>query len=117
VTTAARRARDVIAQACLRWDEPTLIGPAALVGSELVTNAAVHAHTMMTMTVRLQLCHMHIAVFDGSAAHAMHRRPDRHSAGGRGMHLVDGFSAAWGSTSLPTGKVVWSALDRQTHNL
>jgi anti-anti-sigma regulatory factor len=112
VAGAAQRARDLITEACLRWDEPALVGTAALVASELVTNAVVHAHTLMSMTVRLQLCHLHIAVVDGSAAHAVHRPLDRHSAGGRGMHLVDAVSLAWGSTSLPTGKVVWSVLER-----
>lgn len=114
VPGAPRQARDVIIEACLRWDEPELIGPATLVGSELVTNAVVHAHTMMSMTVRLQPCHLHIAVVDGSAVHAVHWPLDRRNVGGRGMHLVDAVSAAWGSTSLPTGKVVWSVLDRQS---
>lgn len=111
VAGAARRARDVITEACLTWDRSELIGPAALVVSELVTNAAVHAHTVMTLTVRLQLCHLHISVVDGSAVHAVHRPLDRRSVGGRGMRLVDAVSAAWGSTSLPTGKAVWSVID------
>lgn len=115
VPDAARWARNVVTDACLRWDEPDLVGSAALVASELVTNAAMHAHTMMTMQVRLRLCHVHIAVFDGSATHAVPRQAGPGSAGGRGLHLVDASSAAWGSTSLSTGKVVWSALARHSH--
>ncbi|GAB2611592.1 hypothetical protein Aab01nite_66950 [Paractinoplanes abujensis] len=112
VLGAARRARDVITEACLRWDEPDLIGSATLVGTELVNNAVVHARTMISMRVRLQLCHLHIAVTDGSAEHAVRRPLNPHHVGGRGIPLVDAFSAAWGSTPLPTGKVVWSVLDR-----
>ena len=114
VSGSARRARDVVTDACLRWDEPRLVDSAVLVVSELITNAAVHAHTMMTLQVRLRLCHLHIAVFDGCTTHAMTRQTGPSSSGGRGLHLVDAVSAAWGSTALPTGKVVWSALSRPT---
>ncbi|MBB4693412.1 hypothetical protein [Paractinoplanes abujensis] len=43
---------------------------------------------MMSLTVRLQLCHLHIAVVDGSAVHAVRRPLDPHRAGGRGKHPV-----------------------------
>lgn len=109
---AARQARNVITDACLRWDEPDLVGAAALVASELVTNAAVHAHTMMTMQVRLRPCHIRVAVFDGSPLSAVARPAGPHSSGGRGLQLVDAVSAVWGSTSLRDGKVVWAALAR-----
>ncbi|GLW31477.1 hypothetical protein Areg01_44170 [Actinoplanes regularis] len=109
---APRRARDVVTEACLRWTVPELVGPASLVASELVTNAAVHAHTMMTMQIRLRPCHLRIAVFDGSPAQAVAGRPTPGSGGGRGLWLVEAVSAVWGSTALPSGKVVWSALKR-----
>ncbi|WP_199517220.1 STAS domain-containing protein [Nucisporomicrobium flavum] len=112
IAGAARRARDVVTEACLRWDEPSLVGNAALVISELVTNASMHANTMMTLQIRLRSCHLHIAVFDGSATHAVARQAGSAGVGGRGLQLVDAVSAAWGSTALATGKVVWSALDR-----
>ena len=111
VTGAARRSRDVVTEACLRWAEPDLIGPATLVASELVTNAAMHAHTLMTMQVRLLPCHLRIAVFDGSDLPAVTRAAGP-CGGGRGLHLVEAVSAAWGSTALPGGKVVWAALSR-----
>jgi hypothetical protein len=112
VTGAARQARNVVTDACLSWNEPDLVGPAALVVSELVTNAAIHADTMMTLQVRLRPCHLHVAVFDGSATPAVMRESRPVLEGGRGLQLVDAVSVAWGSTSLPTGKVVWSALAR-----
>lgn len=114
ISGAARRARDVVTDACLRWDEPDLVGAAALVASELVTNAAMHAHTMMTMQVRLRPCHVRVAVFDGSATPAVTRRPGPAGASGRGLHLVDAVSTDWGSTPLRSGKVVWSALSRDS---
>ncbi|WP_250036672.1 STAS domain-containing protein [Paractinoplanes maris] len=112
ISRAARHARRVVTEACLRWDEPDLIGSATLVVSELVSNAAMHAQTMMTMQVRLRPCHVRIAVFDGSALPAVSRSAGTAGGGGRGLLLVDAVSAAWGSTPLPDGKVVWSALAR-----
>lgn len=109
---AARRARNVITEACLMWDEPDLIAPAALVVSELVANAAMHAHTMMTVQVRLRPCHVRIAVFDGSGVPAVARPAGSSGTGGRGLRLVSAVSVAWGSTALPAGKVVWAALSR-----
>jgi hypothetical protein len=113
ISGAARHGRDVITDACLRWNEPDLVGPAALVASELVTNAAVHAHTMMTLQVRLRPCHLRIAVFDGSTLPAVASPAAPASNRGRGLHLVDAVSAAWGWTPRPGGKVVWAALARQ----
>jgi hypothetical protein len=108
---AARQARNVVTEACLRWDEPDLIGSAALVVSELVTNAAIHAHTRKTIQVSMRPCHVRIAVFDGSHQPAV-AAPAGLSAGGRGLRLVDAVSGAWCSTPLQDGKVVWAALDR-----
>lgn len=112
LTGAARWARNVVTEACLRWDEPGLVGQAALVASELVTNATVHANTMMTMQVRLRPWHLYVAVFDGSTTPAVLRDPRPDNDGGRGLQLVNAVSAAWGSTALQGGKVVWAALAR-----
>jgi anti-anti-sigma regulatory factor len=112
VAGAAHRARDVVSDACLRWAEPTLVGPASLLAGELVTNASVHAGTMMSLRLELRRCHVSIAVTDGSADHAVYRPPSRGETSGRGLQLVDAFSMMWGSTALPAGKVVWSALAR-----
>ncbi|MGA5305890.1 ATP-binding protein [Nucisporomicrobium flavum] len=112
ISGAARQARNVITEACLLWDEPDLIGSAALVVSEMVTNAVVHAHTMMTMQVHLRPCHVRIAVFDGSGRPAAARAASVSGTGGRGLHLVEAVSEVWGSATLPEGKVVWAALSR-----
>ncbi|MCY1144156.1 ATP-binding protein [Actinoplanes sp. Pm04-4] len=112
VAGAAQRARAAVMDVCRQWGEPDLIDDAMLVASELVTNAAVHAHTLITLEIRLRLCHLHIAVFDGSPAAATPRKIEPDVSGGRGLPLVDAVSVRWGSTTLPTGKVVWAALDR-----
>ena len=46
---AARRARELVTEACGRWDCPELAGPACIVITEMVNNVVAHAHTPMTV--------------------------------------------------------------------
>lgn len=117
VLGAARRSRELVTEACARWDLPELIGPACIVVTELVNNVVAHART--TMTVRLALRHgrLCVAVQDGSAA------PPRFagivspsSYGGRGLLLIDSVARRWGSLTFgagKAGKVVWAILHGQ----
>lgn len=50
---AARRARDIATETCLRWELPHLVAPASLIASELVTNAVQHASTMLNLKLSL----------------------------------------------------------------
>lgn len=112
VISAARRARMVVSAACLLWHEPDLSDTAALVASELVTNAAMHACTMMTLHLKLRPCHLYVAVSDGLPAAPVLRHDAKSGPGGRGLLLVEAVTASWGATLLPTGKTVWAALAR-----
>jgi hypothetical protein len=109
----AHRARDLTTEACLRWDLPHLVGPSALVVSELVINAADHARTVMTLQLKLGWQYLYIAVFDGVRAEPVIRR-DRHpdKSAGNGLVLVESLSQRWGFTVRDDGKVVWAALPR-----
>ncbi|MEV5884486.1 ATP-binding protein [Streptomyces sp. NPDC052020] len=89
---------------------------AALVVSELVTNAIVHT------AGRRVVCELHdgeglvrIAVRDeGCAAgrpEAARRRPEEEH--GRGLLLVDALSHAWGAHEHGPGLLVWAELPRQ----
>jgi hypothetical protein len=105
-----RRARDIVTDACGRWNLPHLTAPATLVVSELVTNAVEHAHTIATLQVRLRPRHLYIAVFDGSDAEPVpHQDWGPESAGGRGLHLVEIVSTRWGFLRRTDGKVVWAS--------
>ena len=90
---------------------------AALVISELVTNAIVH-----TVSSRV-VCELHdhddtvrIAVHDEGCApgepHPSPQRPDEEH--GRGLLLVDALSRAWGAQEHGPGLLVWAELARQT---
>jgi hypothetical protein len=113
VSGAARHARDLATDACLRWDLPQLAGPAALIANELVCNVVDHAHTMMTLRLSLRPRYLTIAVRDGSATEV---RPPGHipidARRGRGLLLVDATAHAWGCVPSADGKVVWASLRR-----
>lgn len=111
VSGAARQARNVATDACLRWDLPELLSPACLIASELVSNVVDHAHTMMTMRVTLRPRYLHIAVRDGAAEEPVARPLTNPVAGrGRGLLLVQATADSWGWLPSQNGKVVWAAL-------
>jgi anti-anti-sigma regulatory factor len=110
---AARQARNVTTDACLRWDLPHLVAPASLIASELVSNVVDHAHTMMTLRLSLRRRYLNIAVRDGSTDEpVLSGPPSPDSKGGRGLFLVDATAHSWGSLPTDGGKVVWAALAR-----
>ncbi|KXK62002.1 ATP-binding protein [Micromonospora rosaria] len=110
VTGACRRARELVGEACGRWNLPELVGPASLVLSELVGNVVRHAGTSMQVTLTLRRPYLHVAVSDGSRLAARPGRPDLRAEGGRGLLLVRELAQRWGSSPVPDGKVVWAIL-------
>ncbi|RAO44635.1 hypothetical protein GAR06_03958 [Micromonospora saelicesensis] len=110
VAGACRRARELVTDACARWNLPDASGPAALVLSELVGNVVRHAGTPMQVTVTLRRPYLHLAVVDGSSAQARAAGTDLHAEGGRGLMLVRELTQRWGSVPAGQGKAVWAML-------
>ncbi|MBM7494887.1 anti-anti-sigma factor [Micromonospora luteifusca] len=110
VAEACRRARELVTDACTRWNLPDASGPAALVLSELVGNVVRHARTPMQVTVTLRRPYLHLAVVDGSRAQARPGGTDLHAEGGRGLLLVRELAQRWGSVPAGQGKAVWAML-------
>ncbi|MDG4781217.1 ATP-binding protein [Micromonospora sp. WMMD961] len=110
VAEACRRARELVTDACARWNLPNASGPAALVLSELVGNVVRHAGTPMQVTVTLRRPYLHLAVVDGSSAQAQPGGTDLHAEGGRGLMLVRELAQRWGSVPAGQGKAVWAML-------
>ncbi|MEU5906885.1 ATP-binding protein [Micromonospora sp. NPDC047527] len=110
VAEACRRARELVVDACARWNLPDAAGPAALVLSELVGNVVRHAGTPMQVTVTLRRPYLHLAVVDGSEAPAQPAGVDLRAEGGRGLMLVRELAQRWGSVPAGQGKAVWAML-------
>jgi len=113
VVGAARRSRELVAEACERWRLPDLAGPACIVVTEMVNNVVAHVGTPMTVLLGLHGGTMSVAVRDQSpyAPHFTGSPVPVTSYGGRGLLLIDSVSRRWGSLVLAGGKVVWATLD------
>jgi hypothetical protein len=110
IAGAAREARNVATEACLRWELPDLVAPASLIASELVTNVVRHAGTMATLRVSLRRRFVTIGVQDGSVDEPRVAQPSL--TGGRGLMLVQSVAHSWGWLPVEGGKVVWASLAR-----
>jgi anti-sigma regulatory factor (Ser/Thr protein kinase) len=81
-----------------------------LIGSELVTNAVLHARTELTLTLELHANRVRISVEDGSSAPATLRHYRADALTGRGLGVVAALSDNWGISAADDGKVVWAEL-------
>ncbi|MEU4424154.1 ATP-binding protein [Actinoplanes sp. NPDC024001] len=114
VVGAARRSREVITEACGRWEQPELAGNACIVATEMVNNVVAHARTPMRVLLALHGDTMSVAVRDGSTVIPRFTGPVAPTSyGGRGLLLIDSVSARWGHLALTDGKVVWARLEAE----
>jgi anti-sigma regulatory factor (Ser/Thr protein kinase) len=105
---AARRFIEARAAA---WSFPRPAGEQlVLIGSELVTNAVLHARTELTLTIELRGDRVRISVKDRSQAPATLRHYRADALTGRGLGVVAALSDRWGISAAADGKVVWAEL-------
>jgi anti-sigma regulatory factor (Ser/Thr protein kinase) len=117
--TSARTARRFVTEALTAWDPEgagdggTAHEDAALLATELVTNALRHGSGPFALTLTLSDGCLRIAVED----HAMDGTPIRQAAdpeatGGRGLALVELLADSWGVTrrGRSGSKTVWCEL-------
>jgi anti-anti-sigma factor len=111
VVGAARLSRELVTEACARWDLPDLAGPACIVVTEMVNNVVAHAQTPMSVLLARHGDTMSVAVRDDSPTIPRFVGPVAvTSYGGRGLLLIDSVADRWGSLALDAGKVVWAVL-------
>ena len=118
---APARARAELRQAILGRLSDRDSATAALLTSELVTNAVIHPGQAVGGPVELRITAYHdrirVDVTDEGSGFDPGALPPRrpHEAGGHGLVVVDGLASRWGTTRLLTGDreafCVWFELD------
>jgi Histidine kinase-like ATPase domain len=113
-------ARDLVVQACHRWQLHHLRRDAALIVSELASNAVQHAGTDLVVTVVRTGPGLLVAVRDSDTRYP--RMPEPSGEGnpvelqerGRGLRLVHAVAPGWGALPARGGKVVWATIAPDT---
>jgi anti-sigma regulatory factor (Ser/Thr protein kinase) len=114
---SVKTARDVTRNTLAHWGFAHLGDDAALVVSELVTNAVRYAlcphddggDPPITLMLLRVFPHVVLAVADPSDKAPVPKEPDFISENGRGLYIVETYSRHWGWDRLDTGgKAVWA---------
>lgn len=111
--TSVRVARDFIREKLAEWGLEPLLDDALLVTSELATNAITHADSGCRIRLSLNDSTLRIDVVDTGAGTPEPQPESQTEEHGRGLHLVDALTTAWGLEMVPgEGKLVWAELAR-----
>jgi anti-sigma regulatory factor (Ser/Thr protein kinase) len=79
----------------------------ALLVTELVTNAILHARTPLLLTLESRPGSVRIRVEDESNEQPALRHYEPDAVTGRGLALVEQLASSWGVDTTPSGKAVW----------
>ncbi|WP_143655892.1 SpoIIE family protein phosphatase [Streptomyces sp. XY006] len=110
---SAPRARHFTTHALHDWQVPRqLTETAALVVTELVTNALRHGDGELSLALHLTATALTVELADRSATPPVPRRAAPTDENGRGLQLVDALSTSWGTRTHSQGKSVWCILPR-----
>jgi|HubBroStandDraft_6_1064221.scaffolds.fasta_scaffold81757_2 anti-sigma regulatory factor (Ser/Thr protein kinase) len=88
----------------------TVVQDAALVLSEMATNAILHAGSPFLVSVRHEDQMLRIAVRDGSPLVCVMPEQGLIARSGHGLGLIDAVTARWDVEATSDGKVVWADL-------
>ena len=114
VPASAVLARGALSGVLQREADEDTRDTAALLLTELVTNAARHVGGSLRLEVLVEQETLRVEVLDGSpylpAAPAL---PEWASESGRGLFLIEALADRWGADALPEGKRVWFELTVQ----
>jgi len=108
VREARRFVMDVLAA-----EHDDLSVDAALLTSELATNAVIHANTPFQVRVQRTADGVRVEVADGSTSSARRCRYSPTSGTGRGLGMVEDLADDWGVDVDDDGKCVWFTLGRR----
>lgn len=108
---SAAVARRLVGEACAAADASAFTDTAALLTSELVTNAVVHARSDLEVLVETCRDGLRVEVRDRDDRMPERREYDAEASTGRGALLVEALADAYGAEPLSYGgKAVWFSL-------
>ena len=109
---SVRKARHFLRDACEAQGVPAeVLDDAALLTSELVSNAVLHGRSEIRLVVERRSRRLRVSVHDENSRRPM-LVPDAPDAlDGRGLALVAGIASSWGVHDEPIGKAVWFELE------
>ncbi len=111
VAASAGVARGALAGVLQRGTDSGARDTAALLLTELVTNAARHVGGTMHVEVDVEQDTVRVAVCDSSPyVPGAAGLPGWESESGRGLFLIETLSDRWGADALPEGKRIWFEL-------
>jgi hypothetical protein len=87
-----------------------LVNDAALVVTELASNAVLHVHSSFSISVQRRDAILRVAVGDRTPPDATTPNGGLIQRPTHGLGLVDAVSTRWGVEPTPDGKVVWAEL-------
>jgi anti-sigma regulatory factor (Ser/Thr protein kinase) len=106
-----QHARSFVADTLAGWGRADLIDAAALVVTELATNAVRHTPSDFSVSLlRRTDDAVRVAVGDSDPVPPRMRLGGINEPNGRGLLLVDGMTACWGYDVVGDGKVVWAEM-------
>jgi anti-sigma regulatory factor (Ser/Thr protein kinase) len=103
-------ARHFVVGVLRSWGLADLVPDAALIVSELATNALRHAGSPFRAVVDRRGGGLRLGVEDATDTPLERRDAHPEDLSGRGVHIVEALSRRWGYSPLPGGKVVWAEL-------
>ena len=99
-------ARRFVLFALANWDLDSVADTAALLTSEVVTNAVLHARTPLGLVVLRQEDGISVEVTDGSPHRPQEREATPETTNGRGLALLTQLATTWDVEVHRTGKTV-----------
>jgi anti-sigma regulatory factor (Ser/Thr protein kinase) len=103
-------ARHFVLENLKGWADDELLADAAVVVTELATNAVVHARSEFTVEIAPVEAGVRISVLDCGPDQWVGKAVSFMASHGRGLGLVAALSRSWGKSARDGGKVVWAEL-------
>jgi DNA-binding NarL/FixJ family response regulator len=111
--TSARDARAFAQSTLAEWNVVDIVDDVLLVITELVNNAVTHALSECELRMSISPLSLRVEVIDQGSGTPDPLPPSSTRNHGRGLHLIDALTAAWGFEPIAEGgKMVWAELLR-----